>query len=427
MAQQRTDLDTLWRAIEQAGSVEQYVASQLSENGFVVERADTANMSKRELAQYKKQLKAEAAEKRRLKAEAWAAYKANHIVHLGEDIYWNELDDYDKWDLENAEERAAENELPPLDNPGQLAEALEIDIRQLRWMAYHLNAATKIHYRRFTIPKKDGTDRAIWAPLPKLKKAQWWILHNIVERLPVHGAAHGFLPGRSILTNARAHRDSKIVLQMDIKDFFPTVTLPRVRGIFRKAGYRYQVATLLALLCTEAPRQVVEHDGKSYFVSLGPRCLPQGAPTSPGLTNTLSLRMDRRIQGLAKVLGWRYTRYADDLTLSLPSSHKGQPQLGKLMGSVKRIVEAEGFRVNRKKTRIMRTGSQQKVTGLIVNGEEPPRVPRRIRRQIRAAFHNLKNGKPLKDGETANTLRGYAAYIYMTDPELGGKFLSEFD
>ena len=424
MARQRTDVMSLWRSIEQAGGIQRYIDAQMVEHGFVVERGDTAQMSRRELAQYKKNLKQEAAEKRRLKREAWAAYKANHIVHLGEDVYWNDLDDHDKWDLEDAEERAAENELPPLDNPAQLANCLEMDIRQLRWLAYHRNAATKIHYRRFTIPKKDGSERAIWAPLPKLKEAQWWILRNIVERLPVHGAAHGFLAGRSTVTNAKVHCDSKIVLQMDIRNFFPTVTLPRVRGIFRKAGYRNQIATLLALLCTESPREVVEHNGTTYYVSLGQRCLPQGAPTSPGLTNTLSLRMDRRIAGLARSLGWRYTRYADDLTLSLSNDHKGHPGLGKMMGCVKRIIEGEGFAVHRKKTRISRTGSRQKVTGLIVNGEAQPRVPRRIRRQLRAAMHNLKNGKPIQPGESINTLRGYAAYIYMTDPEEGGRLLA---
>src|SRR5262249_57668079 len=178
------------------------------------------------------------------------------------------------------------------------------------------------------------------------KAAEQGILGHVAEKLPVHGSAHGFLPGRSILTNAAAHTGARAVVKMDVKDFFPTVTLKRVKGIFRKAGYREQVATLLALLCTEAPREVVEHDGRTYYVSLGPRCLPQGAPTSPALTNTLCLRLDRRLSGLAKRLGWRYTRYADDLTFSLPAGHKGKPRLGALVGLVRRIVEAEGLRIN---------------------------------------------------------------------------------
>jgi hypothetical protein len=276
-----------------------------------------------------------------------------------------------------------------------------------------------IHYYRFTIPKRDGSPRPICAPLPKLKAVQHWILRNIVERLPVHGAAHGFLPGRSILTNATVHTNPKTILKMDVKDFFPTVTLPRVKGIFRNAGYREQVATLLALLCTESPREIVDLDGKRYYVALGPRCLPQGAPTSPGLTNTLCLRMDRRLTGLAKHYGWRYTRYADDLTFSLPGDAQGPPKLGALMGVVTRIVAEEGFTVHPDKTRVLRKGGRQKVTGLVVNGTGAPRVPRKLKRELRAAIFNLTHGKPLKDGETVQHLAGLAAYIHMTDPKLG--------
>ncbi|MEM7010270.1 MAG: reverse transcriptase family protein, partial [Verrucomicrobiota bacterium] len=376
-----TNPTDLWRAIDKAGGTDNYIDAQLRERGYFVERRDTDDMSKRELDRYKKELKAEAEEKRKLKKEAWAAYRSQHILHLGENVFWNESATVDDWDLPEPEQRAADNELPNLDTPQQLADALGLTIPELRWLSYHRDAATRIHYRRFTIPKRNGKERAIWAPLPKLKAAQRWILFNIVERLVVHGAAHGFLPGRSILTNAAAHTDSKIVLKMDIQDFFPTVTAPRVKGVFRKAGYREKVATLLAQICTEAPREVVEHGGQTFYVSLGPRCLPQGAPTSPGLTNTLCLRLDRRLTGLVAKYGWRYTRYADDLTFSLPNSHNGPPNLGSLIGLVNRTVADEGFKVHPDKTRISRSGGSQKVTGLVVNGNGEPRVPRETKRR----------------------------------------------
>jgi hypothetical protein len=423
MAEQ-TDQVALWRAIVQAGGIPAWVEAQLTARGLLVTRRDTTEMSPRELEGYKKELKAEAEERRRLRRQAWEAYKANHIVHLGDGVFWQDAGGPDKWDVANAEERAAENELPPIDSPQQLAEALGLTVARLRWLAYHRDAATHIHYRRFVIPKRGGGERAIWAPMPQLKAAQHWVLRNVAEKLPVHGAAHGFLPGRSTLTNAAAHTDARVVLKMDLKDFFPTVTLARVKGIFRKAGYREQVATLLALLCTESPREVVELEGKTYYVSLGPRCLPQGAPTSPALTNALCLRLDRRLSGLAARLGWRYTRYADDLTFSLPAGHKGPPKTGALMGLVKRVVAAEGFAVNPDKTRLHRRGGRQQVTGLVVNGAGPPRVPRALRRQLRAAAHNLGRGKPLKEGETPARLAGYAAYVYMTDAELGAKLLT---
>jgi RNA-directed DNA polymerase len=426
MARKRTDPVYIWRAILQAGGIDAYIEAQLAERGVKVEKKETAGMSPRELEQYKKQLRAEAEERKKLKKEAWKAYKANHIVHLGEGVYWNDEKRQDKWDVAHAEERAAENELPPLDTPQQLAEALGLTVPQLRWLAYHRDVATKVHYYRFTIPKRDGSERPIWAPLPKLKAAQQWVRVNIVEKLIVHGSAHGFLPGHSTLTNACAHRNQKIILKMDIKEFFPTVTLPRVKGVFRNAGYREQVATLLALLCTEAPREIVHHGDKDYYVALGPRCLPQGAPTSPGLTNTLCLRLDQRLTGLAKKYGWRYTRYADDLTFSLPRDHNGVPHVGAMIGLVRRIVEAEGFAIHPEKTRLARSGGRQKITGLVVNGDLKPRVPRKLRRQMRAALHNLECGKPLREGETFARLAGYAAYIHMSDPKLGAKMLVAF-
>jgi hypothetical protein len=420
---QASDPITLWRAIEQAGGVQAYVNTQLAERGFLVQRREVDRMSEREREAYKKSLKAEAEERRRLSRAAWAAHKATHIVHLGEGVFWTERRGPDKWDLPNAESRAAENELPPLDSARQLAEALGLTVAELRRLAYHRDAATVLNYRRFMIPKRDGSSRAIWAPLLKLKQAQRWILHHIVERLLVHGAVHGFLPGRSTLTNAGVHADPKLVVKVDIKDFFPTVTLPRVKGVFRKAGYREEVATLLALLCTESPREIVDLEGKTYFVALGPRCLPQGAPTSPGLTNTLGLRLDRRLSGLAKKLGWRYTRYADDLTFSLPSSHQGPPRVGTLLGSIRRIVEDEGFLIHPDKTAVARRGGRQRITGLVVNGSQPPRAPREFRRRLRAAIHNRAAGKPAPDGETLSTLVGMAAYVYMTDPVRGEKYL----
>lgn len=434
-----TDLLAVWRSITTAGGIDAYVNAELTRRGVLVQRRETDKMQPRELEQYKKQLKAEAEEKRKVRREAWRAYKASHIVHLGEGVFWTDEPPRtdgvggpggkargDRFDLPNAEERAAENELPPLDTPQHVAEALGLTIPQLRRLAYHRDAAQVLHYRRFVVPKRAGGERAIWAPLPQLKAAQRWILHNVVERLPVHGAVHGFFAGRSTITNAERHGESRVVLKMDVRDFFPTVTLPRVKGVFRKAGYREQVATLLALLCTESPREVVEENGKTWYVALGPRCLPQGAPTSPAITNALCLRLDQRLTGLARRYGWRYTRYADDMTFSLPAGHAGKPHLGAVIGLVQRVVKAEGFEVHPDKTRVSRGGGRQAVTGLVVNGERGPRVPRKLRRQLRAAAHNLARGKPLKGGESAARLAGYAAYVYATDTKLGAELLRAF-
>lgn len=419
------NIDELWNSIERAGNVDNFVQSELKRTGFVVKRRDTDSMSKRELAKYKKELKAEATEKKRLKKKAWECYKQKNIVHLGEGLYWNDQAVLDHWDLEEPEARAQENDLPALDKPQQLAEMLGLSISELRWLSYHREAATKIHYTRFTIPKRNGTERAIWAPLPKLKAAQHSILENITQKLLVHGAAHGFILGRSIATNAEEHTNSKVLVKLDIKDFFPSVTVSRVKGVFRKAGYKEQIATLLAMLCTESPREIVEHKEKTYYVATGARCLPQGAPTSPSITNALCLRLDQRLSGLAESMGWRYTRYADDLTFSFPKSAKKELKIGALIGTVKQIVSEEGFQVHPDKTKVHRSSGAQRVTGLVVNGDGTVRVPRELKRSIRAAIHNASQGKELKEGESLATLEGYAAYIAMTDQVLGWKMLEQ--
>jgi len=414
-----------WAEIEKAGSIPAYVNAQLQENGFLVQRRDTDHLSKRELEQYKQALKKEAAEKRRLKQAAWAAYKAKHIVHLGEGIYWTDDTSTDQWDVAQAEQRLVENQLPKLTRVAHLCEALGLSVSELRIMCYHRDAATRTHYTRFEIPKRSGGQRAIWAPLPRLKQAQRWIAQEILDRLLIHGAAHGFVPGRSIASHAAEHPDSQLLVKMDIADFFPSISWKRVKGVFRKAGYPEQIATLLALLCTESPRETVEHGGQTYYIAMGERCLPQGAPSSPALTNALCLKLDRRLAGFARQQGWRYSRYADDLSFSVARGAQTLPALSQLLGSVQRILGEEGFQLQAQKTRVIRAGQQQTITGLVVNGAHAPRVDRRLKRQMRAALHNLKQGKPLPDGESLQRLKGYAAYIAMTEREWGLNVLAE--
>ena len=133
------------------------------------------------------------------------------------------------------------------------------------------------------------------------------------------------------------------------------------------------------------------------------------------------------IRDRADKYGWRYTRYADDLTFSLPNSSTGRTHLAALQGCVKKIVSAEGFVVHPKKTRVIRKGSSQRVTGMVVNGDGSPRAKRSVRRNLRAAIHNLKQGKPLREGESIDSLRGMAAFISMTDRELGAKLKEEIN
>src|SRR5262249_48501378 len=160
---------------------------------------------------------------------------------------------------------------------------LGLGIPRLRWLTFHTEAATRIHYVQFEVPKKSGGVRILSAPHRTLAAAHEWVLANILAKLPTEEPAHGFVPGRSTLTNAQPHAGRDVVVTLDLEGFFPSIGFARVRHLFRRIGYSGAVATLLALLCTECPRRRVVYAGTAYFVATGPRGLPQGACTSPAL------------------------------------------------------------------------------------------------------------------------------------------------
>ncbi|WP_331314376.1 reverse transcriptase domain-containing protein [Methylobacterium mesophilicum] len=324
---------------------------------------------------------------RHARAQAWHARREAEILHLGDGVSAG---------LANADTnadapgRGPAPGLPPLASPKALAEAMGIGLGELRFLAYDRALSTVSHYRRFTIPKKAGGLRRISAPMPRLKRAQYWILDALLAHVPVHPAAHGFVPGRSIVTNAAAHVGRDVVVNLDLKDFFPSLDYRRIKGKFRGLGYAEPVATVLALLCTEPDVDAVEIDGARLYAARGPRRLPQGAPTSPALTNLVCTRLDARLAGLAGSLGFTYTRYADDLTFSASGEAAGK--VGALLKYVHAIVAGEGFTVHPDKTRVMRRGRHQEVTGLTVN--ERVGVPRETLRRFRALLHGLERHGP---------------------------------
>lgn len=417
-----------WAEIAEAGGIDAWVVAELKARNLWEEGVDTSTLSDRERKKYKARREEERRVRKVLRRHAWAEFRRNNLVHVGAGVFYHDTPDVDRYDIKDPDARRQDNALPKLANVGDLAKELGLPIPRLRWLVYHRNVDSGTHYHRWHVPKRDGGLRLISAPKPQLKAAQRWIARNITEHLPVHGAAHGFVPGRSTVTNAAVHAGAKVVVKLDLQGFYPTITMPRVKGLMRKAGFGEQVATVLALLCTESPRELIELRGKPHHVAIGPRSLPQGAPTSPSITNALCLRLDRRMQGLANKLGFRYTRYADDLTFSWHDD--GEAPVGKLLHRVRSIVGSEGFAVHPKKTRVMRSGRRQKVTGLVVNAptttegapEAPPaRVPRKLRRMLRAALHNRAQGK---DGpDSLDRLYGFAAYVHMTDPRQGKALL----
>jgi len=396
------EMDEIRPAIAYAEHAARQAADKLSDD------------AKAERAARKKRKKEEAAERRRLHAEAVAHRRKTDVVFLGRGVSRGLADR-----RANVEKLEAAG-LPVLATPADVAEALDISISRLRWLAFHNEAATRTHYVRFTVPKRSGGVRELAAPHRDLRAAQQWIFWSILSKVPVHEAAHGFVRGRSTVSNAAEHTRADVLLNTDLVDFFPSITFPRVMGVFCELGYSPAAATILALLCTEAPRRTVDYDGTTYHVATGPRALPQGACTSPTLSNLVARRLDARLAGLADKLHWRYTRYADDATFSTrgPSARK----LAYLLARIRHITDDEGFAVNEKKTRIVRPNAAQTVTGVVVNRR--PNAPRKLVRRLRAILHHARHeGLEAQNREKHPNfecwLDGMISYVTMVNPRQG--------
>jgi RNA-directed DNA polymerase len=374
------------------------------------ERKRRWDESKKKRAE-KKLLRVEALKKRRAE---WTEERGATIVHAGRGVSG-------KLSTNKGEAAVTDTAallqrgLPIIESSTELSKALAMSLPQLRWLTYHRRCAALVHYHRYGIPKKTGGIRNISAPKRSLALAQKWVLDQILDKLTTEPPAHGFIKDRNVVTNATPHIGKKLVVNLDLKDFFPTVTFRRVQGLFHKLGYSDHVSTVLALLCTEPPRVATELDGKVFYVALAQRVLPQGACTSPAITNALCRRLDRRLGGLARRYHATYTRYADDLTFSL-DDEKG---LSALLSRVRAVVKDEGFIEHEDKTHVMRRSGRQEVTGVVVNAKAS--LPREERRQLRAMLFNAaKHGLASQNREQrpdfAAYLRGKVAYLCMIDP-----------
>jgi len=264
-----------------------------------------------------------------------------------------------------------------LQTPQDVADLLEIPYSLLVYHLYKTSPVTR--YTVFEIPKKSGGKRRISAPNPSLKIIQKKLNEVLTAIYPAHKCAHGFILDKNIVTNASVHSSKRFVLNVDLKDFFPSINFGRVRGIFTvwPCNLNSSVATVLAQICCHG------------------NALPQGAPTSPIISNLICRKMDSELKRLARVHNCIYTRYADDLSFSYSglrfprdlarATSDGDGIKTIIGGRLKSIIEDNGFRVNEAKVRLQKRIGRQEVTGLTVN--KFPNVERKFIRQIRAMLH----------------------------------------
>jgi hypothetical protein len=273
-------------------------------------------------------------------------------------------------------------------------------------------------YVEFTVPKATGGLRTICAPRAPLKRLQRTILRELLSKVPTHPSAHGFVLGRSVVSNARPHEGAKLVIKIDLEDFFPTVHFYRVSGALQFLGMGEAAANALAAIVTHRHKLP---DG----TVVTPSALPQGAPTSPAITNLVCRRLDARLTALATSAGATYTRYADDLTFSFREEpSKG---VGRFLWWVDQVIQQEGFLQNVSKRRVLRPSNQQRVTGVVVNSGLS--VPRDARRRFRAILENIRRtsvdeqARGMRDFKSY--LKGFAAYVKMVQPEVGAALVAE--
>lgn len=262
----------------------------------------------------------------------------------------------------------------PIETAHDAARYFGVSIGKLTYALYR--APDLQRYVPFEIPKRSGGMRQIYSPNGLIRDLQTKLAPVLHETYVAHPAAHGFIKERSILSNARLHVGQRFVLNVDLEDFFPSVNFGRVRGLFMSAPFKLgpAAASVFAQLCTY-------RNG-----------LPQGAPTSPPLSNFAAAQLDRSLGRLAKENGVRYSRYADDITFSTNHSNFPAALASLSQGNgvavseaLERAVIASGFAVNHKKVRLQRRDQRQSVTGISVN--EKPNVQRRRIRRIRAMLH----------------------------------------
>ncbi|WP_171101099.1 reverse transcriptase family protein [Ruegeria sp. HKCCD7255] len=316
--------------------------------------------------------------------------------------------------------------LPDLSSCDELAEWLAIPPIQLvrfadlNGLSNRTKNAFAPHYRFHIIPKSDGTSRLIEEPKPVLKRLQRRVLRSMLNQVPASPHAFGFVQKRTCIQAAARHCGEPVVVSFDLKNYFTSITYPRIFGVFRCLGYPADVARhLTGLVTLVTPAHVRAQLGRIGHHDLRRRHLPQGAPTSPALANLCSFNLDRRLAGLAQSLDATYTRYADDLTFS------GETHIARtLCRAVPDIIRDERFTTNPDKTRVMPSHRSQVVTGIVVNHHV--KITRKDFDRLKARIHRLKSqGKD--QPETLQHLDGQIAWVEQVNPHKGAKLRQRFE
>ena len=320
-------------------------------------------------------------------------------------------------------------ERPHWPSVGELAEDLDVPVpglwRLTRSASWQRQAPlSQQHYRYELLPKRTGGWRLLEVPEPYLRALQRRVLDQLLAHVPPHEAACAYVRGRSVADHASAHVGQAVLLKFDLQDFFATVRASRVHATFAELGYPEAVARELMALCTTAtPEPVLERlrteGGLSWTQAMRLRDahLPQGAPTSAALANLCAFRLDARIAGLARELGARYTRYADDLVLSGDAALLRKAD--RIEARVAGFALDEGFALNHRKTRRVTCARRQQVCNIVVNAR--PNLSRDEFDRLKAQLHRCATLGPSTQNREGllhweQHLRGRVAWAAQLNP-----------
>lgn len=336
------------------------------------------------------------------------------------------------------------HDLPGILSLNHLAERTKVHYEFLRSI---VDRAEHDAYRKFSIRKRSGGRRFIHVPTPDLRRVQRWINHHILKKIPVHPASYAFSPGSSIVACATRHSGAHWLIKMDITGFFESVSEIQVFRVFQSLGYQPLVAFELARLTTisvgsRSPRnsdpawKVRKRNTviPPYSVNaLG--YLPQGASTSPMLSNLVMRHIDEVLSDAAKEVGLRYTRYSDDLTFSKRSKEFSRSEAHRFIGNVSKILSSSGFRPQHRKTTIVSPGSRKIVLGLQVDSDIPS-LRREFKDTLRQHFYYLERFGPVEHANARNFdtvwgmkchIRGLIDYANMIEPKYAYELLQRYN
>lgn len=281
--------------------------------------------------------------------------------------------------------------LPVFSDEKELASLMHIDLGRIKM----LSKFSHRYYKKYRIPKSNGKFREIRQPRKDLKGIQAWILRNILDKLNPTPFATAYIKDENISDNVAPHCNNRYFILLDLEDFFSSISIRRVAKVFSLIGYSKKAASILAMLCT--------CNGS----------LPQGAVTSPSLSNLIAAKLDRRIAGYTSRRNITYTRYADDLTLS---SNK-DAVLCQSLPRILKIIKSEHFKLNMDKLRVLGPRKRCSITGLIKNNAEPKfGIGKKKKRQMRAVIHHFLFNLS-KDNKYTNeaSIMGWLNYLKSVD------------